>query len=181
MGCHFLLQGIFPTQGSNPSLLHLQHWQALLCHLGKTTALTIWTFVSKMKSLLFNMPSRFVIAFLPRSNHLLISWLSSLSAVILEKTPAILYITLETHFPYLEKLGDGHIIIILPWNVDIERELEGKLNTSLCSVAVEFNAFHLSYFHTRKAAMLSTIPPTLSYFHTRPAWITPSIKVSFQV
>ena len=51
---------------------------------GKTIALTIWTFVSKVMSLLFNMLSRFVIAFLPRSKHLLISWLQSLSAVILE-------------------------------------------------------------------------------------------------
>ena len=51
---------------------------------GKTTALTIWTFVSKVASLLFNTLSRFVIAFLPRSKHLLISWLKSLSAVILE-------------------------------------------------------------------------------------------------
>ena len=50
----------------------------------KTTALTRWTFVSKVMSLLFNMLSRFVIAFLPRSKHLLILWLQSLSAVILE-------------------------------------------------------------------------------------------------
>ena len=51
---------------------------------GKTRALTIWTFVSKMMSLLFNMLSRFVIAFLPRSKQLLISWLQSPSAGILE-------------------------------------------------------------------------------------------------
>ena len=51
---------------------------------GKTITLTIPTFVSKMMSLLFNMLSRFVIAFLPRSKHLLISWLQSLSAVIWE-------------------------------------------------------------------------------------------------
>ena len=51
---------------------------------GNTIALTIWTFVSKETSLLFNMLSRFVIAFLPRSKHLLISWLLSPSAVILE-------------------------------------------------------------------------------------------------
>ena len=50
---------------------------------GKTIALTIWTFVGKVRSLL-NLLSRFVIAFLPRSKHLLISWLQSLSAVILE-------------------------------------------------------------------------------------------------
>ena len=51
---------------------------------GKTIALTRWTFVSKVMSLFFNMLSRLVIAFLPRSNHLLISWLQSPSAVILE-------------------------------------------------------------------------------------------------
>ena len=51
---------------------------------GNTIALTICTFVGKMVSLLFNMPTRFVIAFLPRSNHLLILWLQSPSAVILE-------------------------------------------------------------------------------------------------
>ena len=51
---------------------------------GKTIALTRWTFVGKVMSLLFNMLSRFVIAFLPRSKHLLISWLQSPSAVILE-------------------------------------------------------------------------------------------------
>ena len=52
---------------------------------GKTIALTKWTFVSKIMSLLFNMLSRLVIAFLPRSKRLLlISWLQSPSAVILE-------------------------------------------------------------------------------------------------
>ena len=51
---------------------------------GKTIALTRWTFVGKMMSLLLNMLSRLVIAFLPGSQHLLISWLQSPSAVILE-------------------------------------------------------------------------------------------------
>ena len=51
---------------------------------GKTTALIKWTFVGKVMSLLFNMLSSFVIAFLPRSKCLLISWLQSPSAVILE-------------------------------------------------------------------------------------------------
>ena len=51
---------------------------------GKTIALTRWTFVGKAMSLLFNMLSRLVIAFLPRSKHLLISWLQSPSGVILE-------------------------------------------------------------------------------------------------
>jgi len=51
---------------------------------GKTIALTIWTFVGKVMSLLFNMLSRFVLAFLPRSKRLLISWRQSPFAVILE-------------------------------------------------------------------------------------------------
>ena len=51
---------------------------------GKTIALTRWTFVGKEMSLLFNMLSGLIIAFLPRSKRLLISWLQSLSAVILE-------------------------------------------------------------------------------------------------
>ena len=51
---------------------------------GKTIALTIWPFISKVMSLLFNMVYRFVIIFLPKSKNLLISWPQSLSAVILE-------------------------------------------------------------------------------------------------
>ena len=51
---------------------------------GKTIALTTWTFVGKVMSLLFNMLSRLVITFLPRSKHLLLSWLQLLSSVILE-------------------------------------------------------------------------------------------------
>ena len=51
---------------------------------GKTIALTIQTFIGKVMSLLFDMLSRFVIAFLPRGKRLLISWLQSPSAVILE-------------------------------------------------------------------------------------------------
>ena len=62
---------------------------------GKTIALTIWTFVGKVKSLLFNTLSRFFIAFLPRSKCLLISWPQSPSAVILEpkKIKSGLFIT----------------------------------------------------------------------------------------
>ena len=69
-------------------LLHSAFFMVQLSHLymssGKTTALTMQTFVSKVMSLLFNTLSRFVMAFLPRSNCLLISWLQSPSAVILE-------------------------------------------------------------------------------------------------
>ena len=63
-------------------------FMAQLSHLymntGKNIDLTIWTFVSKVMSLLFNMVFRFVIAFLPRNRHILILWLQSPSTVILE-------------------------------------------------------------------------------------------------
>ena len=65
---------------------------------GKTIALTRWTFVSKVRSLLFNMLSRFVVTFLPRSKCLLISWLQSPSAVILEPKN-IKSVTISIVFP----------------------------------------------------------------------------------
>ena len=65
---------------------------------GKTIALTRWTFVGKVMSLLFNMLSRMVITFLPRSKRLLISWLQSSSAVILEP-PKIKSDTVSTVSP----------------------------------------------------------------------------------
>ena len=67
---------------------------------GKTTALTRWTFVGKVMSLLFNMLSRFVITFLPRSKCLLISWLQSPSAVILE-TKKIKSVTVSIVSPFI--------------------------------------------------------------------------------
>ena len=60
-----------------PKLISIHHYW-------KTIALTRWTFVGKVISLFLNMLSRFVIVFLPRSKHLLISWLQSPYAVILE-------------------------------------------------------------------------------------------------
>ena len=65
---------------------------------GKTIALTRWTFVDKVMSLLLNMLSRLVITFLPRSKRLLISWLPSPSAVILE-SPKIKFVTLSIVSP----------------------------------------------------------------------------------
>ena len=67
---------------------------------GKTTALTTRTFVNKVMSLHFNTLSRLVIAFLPRSRHLLISWLQSLSAVILEPKK-VKSVTVSIFFPHL--------------------------------------------------------------------------------
>ena len=73
--------------------------------IGKTIALTRQTFVGKVMSLLFNMLSRLVITFLPRSKHLLILWLQSPSAVILE-SPKLKSATVSTVSLYLP-CGDG--------------------------------------------------------------------------
>ena len=83
------LKSLLQHHSSKASILwHSAFFTVQLSHLymttGKTLALTRWTFVGKVMSLLFNMLSRLVIAFLPRSKHLLISWLQSPSAVILE-------------------------------------------------------------------------------------------------
>ena len=80
---------------------------------GKTIALTRWTCVGKVVSLLFNMLSRLVITFLPRSKHLLISWLQSPSAVILEP-PKIKSDTVSTVSPSIchEVMGLDAMIFI---------------------------------------------------------------------
>jgi len=90
---------LFAVQGTCKSLLQHHSSKVLILQrsaffivqllhpymtIGKTIALTVWTFVDKVMSLLFNMLSRFVIAFLPRCKCLLLSWLQSPSAVILE-------------------------------------------------------------------------------------------------
>ena len=80
---------------------------------GKTIALTIWTFVDKVMSLLFNMLSRLVIAFLPRSKSLLISWLQSPSAVILDPKE-IKFSTVSIVFPSIchEVMGPDAMILV---------------------------------------------------------------------
>ena len=80
---------------------------------GKTIALTRRTFVGKVMSLLFNMLFRFVIAFLPRSKHLLISWLQSPSTVILEPKK-IKSVTASTFTPSIckEVMGPDAMILV---------------------------------------------------------------------
>ena len=79
---------------------------------GKTIALTRRTFVGKM-SVLFNMLSMFVLAFLPRGKHLLISWLQSLSAVILEPKK-VKSVTVCTFLPSIchEVMGLDAMILV---------------------------------------------------------------------
>ena len=78
-------------------IVQLSH---LYMTIGKTIALTIQTFVSKVMSLLFNTLSRFIIVFLPRNKCLLISWLQSPSAVILEP-PKMKSVTVSTVSPFI--------------------------------------------------------------------------------
>ena len=80
---------------------------------GKTIALTRQTFVGKVMSLFFNMLSRLVIAFLPRSKHLLISWLQSSSAEILEP-PKIKSVTVSIVSPSIchEVMGPHATIFV---------------------------------------------------------------------
>ena len=119
--------GLLADQGTLKSLLQhhsskasiLQHSAFFIVQLshpymttGKTIALTTWTFVDKVMSLLFNMLSRFVITFLPRSKCLLISWLQSPSAVILEPRK-IKSATVSTVSPSICHEGMGPDAMIL--------------------------------------------------------------------
>ena len=97
------LKSLLQYHSSKASILrHSAFFIVQLSHLymttGKTIALTRWTFIDKVMSLLFNMLSRLVITFLPRSKCLLISWLQAPSAVILEPRK-IKAATISTVFP----------------------------------------------------------------------------------
>ena len=80
---------------------------------GKVIALTRWTFVGKIMSLLFNRLARLIITFLPRSKHVLISWLQSRFAVILEPKK-IKSITVSTVSPSIshEVMGPDAMILV---------------------------------------------------------------------
>ena len=82
-------------------------------YIGKTIALTLQTFVGKEMSLLFNMLSRLVITFLPRSKRLLISWLQSPSAVILEpKKIKCVTVSIVSPFIYHEVMRPDAMIFV---------------------------------------------------------------------
>ena len=98
------LKSLLQHHSSKASILRLSAFFTLqLSHpymtTGKTIALTRWTFLGKVMSLLFNILSRLVIAFLPRSRCLLMLWLQSPSAVILE--PKKISLSLFPLFPHL--------------------------------------------------------------------------------
>ena len=81
---------------------------------GKTIALTRWTFVGKVMSLLFNMLSRLVMAFLPRSKCLLISWLKSPSAVILEPKKIVCHCfhCFPIYLPWSDRTGCHDLLFL---------------------------------------------------------------------
>ena len=112
-----LLSLLQPHNSKALILWHSSFFMIQLSHLyvttGKTISLTIQIFVGKVMSLLFNVLSRFVIAFLPRNKYLLISWLQSLSRVILEPKK-MKSVTVST-FPssiYHEVMGMDAMILV---------------------------------------------------------------------
>ena len=112
------LKSILQHHSSKASILRLSAFFTVqLSHpymtTGKTIALTRWTLVSKVMSLLLNILSRLVITFLPRSKRLLISWLQSPSAVILEP-PKIKSDTVSTVSPSIchEVMGPDAMILV---------------------------------------------------------------------
>ena len=114
---------------------------------GKTIAFR-WTFVGKVTSLLFNMLSRLVITFLPRSKHLLISWLQSPSAVILEPRK-IKSDTVSTVSPFIfhEVMGPVAMIFVF-WMLSLKSTfslssftfIKRLFSSSLCAIRVVSSA-----------------------------------------
>ena len=104
------LKSLLQHHSSKPSILWCSAFFTVqLSHpyitTGKTIALTTWTFVDKVMSLLLNMLSRLVITFLPRSKHLLISWLQSPSTVVLEPKKIKVWHCFPIYFPWSDGTG----------------------------------------------------------------------------
>ena len=115
------LESLLQHHSSKASILwHLAFFIIQLSHpcltTGKTIALARRTFVGKVLSLLFNMLSRLVTAFLPRSKRLLVSWLQALSAVILEPKK-IKSLTVSIVSPSIchEVMGPNAMILVWSW------------------------------------------------------------------
>ena len=111
------LKSLLQHHSSKASILwHSAFFMIQLSHssmtTGKTIALTIQTFVGKVMSLLFNTLSRFAIAFFPRNKHLLISWLQSPSAVILEPKKIKSYVSIVSPSVYHEAIRQDAMIFV---------------------------------------------------------------------
>ena len=150
-----LSRGLLQHHSSKTSILwHSAFFIVKLSHpymtIGKTIALTRWTFVGKVMSLLFNRLSRLVITFLPRSKRLLISWLQSPSAVLLEP-PKIKSPTVCTVSPSIshEVMGPDAVILVF-WILSFKSSFSFSSFTfikrlfsssSLCAIRVMSSAY----------------------------------------
>ena len=117
---------------------------------GKTKALTIWTFVGKVMSLLFNMLSRYVIGFLPRGKRLLISWLQSPSAVILESQKTMSFTVFIVSPSICHKVMGPDAMILVFWMLSF------KPDFSLSSFTIKrlFSSSSLSAIRVVSSAYL---------------------------
>ena len=151
-----ILKSLLQHRSSKASILRRSAFFTLqLSHpymtTGKTIALTRWTFVGKVMSLLFNMLSRLVITFLPRSKHLLISWLQSPSAVILEP-PKNKSDNISTVSPSIchEVVGPDAVIFVL-WMLNFKPTFSLSSFTFIKSL---FNSSSLSAIRVVPSAYL---------------------------
>ena len=134
---------------------------------GKTIALSRWTFVGKVMSLLFNMLYRSVITFLPRSKRLLISWLKSPSAVILEP-PIIKSLTVSPSICN-EVMGPDAMILVF-WMLSFKSFFHSPLSPSSRGSLVPLNFLPLECYHLHIWGCWYYSP--LSWFQLviHPAW-----------
>jgi len=137
---------------------------------GKTIALTRWTFVGKVMSLLYNMLSRLVIAFLPRSKHLLISWLQSPSTVIFEPKK-IKSVTVSIVSPSIchEVMGLDAMILVF-WMMGFKPTFS---LSSFTFIKRFFSSFSLSAIRVVSSAylrLLIYLPATWFQLVLHPAW-----------
>ena len=145
-------QQFFSTQLSSQSNSYIHTWL-----LEKTIALTRQTFVGKVISLLFNMLSRFVTAFLPRSKDLLISWLQSPSAVILEpKKIKSVTVSMVSPSIFHEVMGLGAMLFVF-WMLSFKPSFWLSSRSSL----VPFQFLPLSMVSSAYLRLLIFLPSVL--------------------
>ena len=182
------LKSLLQHHSSKASILwHSAFFSVHLLHpcltTGKTIALTRRTFVGKVASLLFKMLSGLVITFLPRSKHLLISWLQSPSAVILEP-PKIKSATVSTDSPsiYHEVMGP-YVMIFVFWMLSIKPTFSLSTFTYIKRL---FSSSSLSAIRVVSSAylrLLILLPAILIPAWPRPSEqdpVSPSVSLSHQ-
>ena len=141
---------------------------------GKTTALTRWTFVGKVMSLLFNMLCKLIIAFLSRSKHLLISWLQSPCAVILEP-PQIKSVTVSTVSPSMcHALMGPDAMILVFWMLSFKPIFALSFFTFikrlvLCFLSKRWYNLHIwGYWYFSQQSWFQLVFPPVQHF----SWCT---------